>query len=208
MIELRMPGGLQRAYTVWAPVYDWVIASSTRESRRKSLAALGDVTGQRILLAGIGTGLDVPLLPFGGRYVGLDRTPAMLRRARAIAGKTGCAVSLQVGDAMDLPYRDRVFDAVILHLIVAVVADSRAALAEAARVTRPGGRLLIFDKFLRPGQSAPLRRWLSPWLGLVATRTDVVFEELLAATTGLKVLSDEPDLADGWFRRIIVERTG
>ncbi|MBI3621547.1 MAG: methyltransferase domain-containing protein [Nitrospirae bacterium] len=199
--------GLKRAYTLWAPVYDWVIASATRESRRRSLAALGDVTGRTILLAGIGTGLDVPLLPQGARYIGLDRTPAMLRRAQRMAEQTGRVVSLQIGDAMRLPYRDAVFDAVILHLIVAVVPDPRAALAEAARVVKRGGRLLIFDKFLRAGQSAPLRRAISPWLGLVATRTDVVFEELLAATPGLKVVRDEPDLAGGWFRRIVLERS-
>ncbi len=208
MLEQHMLAGLHYAYTLWAPVYDWAIASPTRESRRRSLAALGDVTGRMILLAGIGTGLDIPLLPSGARYVGLDRTPAMLRRARRTAENTGCTVSLQIGDAMYLPYRDGVFDAVIMHLILAVVPDSRAALAEAARVAKPGGRLLILDKFLRPGQSAPLRRLISPLLGLVATRTDVVFEELLASVPGLRVLSDEPDLAGGWFRRIIVERMG
>jgi ubiquinone/menaquinone biosynthesis C-methylase UbiE len=207
MIEERMPAGLQRAYTLWAPVYDWVIASATRESRRRSLAALGDVTGRTILLAGIGTGLDVPLLPQGARYIGLDRTPAMLRRAKRTAEQAGRAVSLQIGDAMRLPYRNRAFDAVILHLIVAVVPDPRAALAEAARVVKPGGRVLIFDKFLRPGQSAPLRRMISPWLGLVATRTDVVFEELLASCPVLKIMRDEPDLAGGWFRRILLTRS-
>jgi len=203
-----MPAGLQWAYTLWAPVYDRAIASATRASRRNSLASLGDVTGKTILLAGIGTGLDIPLLPKGARYIGLDRTPAMLRRAKRMAEQTGRVVSLQIGDAMRLPYRDAVFDAVILHLIVAVVPDPCAALAEAVRVVKPGGRLLIFDKFLRPGQSAPLRRLVSPLFGRLATRTDVVFEELLAATPGLKVLNDVPDLADGWFRRIIVERIG
>jgi SAM-dependent methyltransferase len=238
---------LNRAYTLWAPVYDWVIASATRESRRKSLASLGDVTGKTILLAGIGTGLDIPLLPSiicggpcgeisessrltdsaarthaapsssqrapsvaptpRGRYVGLDRTPAMLRRAQRTAEQTGRVISLQIGDAMQLPYRDQVFDAVILHLIVAVVPDPRAALAEAARVVKPGGRLLIFDKFLRSGQSAPVRRLISPLLGRLATRTDVVFEDVLAACPGLRVISDEPDLAGGWFRRILLTRS-
>jgi len=202
-----MSTALHRAYTLWAPVYDRVVASSTRESRRRSLAALGDVTGRTILLAGIGTGLDVPLLQAGARYVGLDLTPAMLRRARVAARRAGVAVSLQVGDAMRSPYRDRVFDAVVLHLILAVVPDPRAALAEAARVVKPGGRLFIFDKFLRPGRSAPLRRLISPLLGRVATRTDVVFEELLASCPGLKLLSDVPDLAGGWFRRIVLERS-
>ena len=206
MLERFMPAGLRWAYTLWSPVYDWVVAPSTRESRRKSLASLGDVTGRLILLDGIGTGLDVQWIPKGARYVGLDVTPAMLRRARRAAVRTGRLISLQVGDAMRLPYRNGVFDAVVLHLILAVVPDPRAALAEAARVVKPGGRLVIFDKFLRPGETAWLRRLISPLLGRVATRTDVVFEEVLASCTGLGVVSDEPDLAGGWFRRIVLER--
>jgi len=206
MLERFMPAGLRWAYTLWSPVYDWVVASSTRESRRKSLASLGDVTGRLILLDGIGTGLDVQWIPKGARYVGLDVTPAMLRRARRAAVRTGRLISLQVGDAMRLPYRNGVFDAVVLHLILAVVPDPRAALAEAARVVKPGGRLVIFDKFLRPGETAWLRRLISPLLGRVASRTDVVFEEVLASCTGLGVVSDEPDLAGGWFRRIVLER--
>jgi len=202
-----MSSGLQRAYTLWAPVYDWVVASSTRESRRKSLALLGDAAGQRILLVGVGTGLDLPLLPVRGRYVGLDLTPAMLRRARRAAEKIGIDVSLQIGDAMRLPYRDGVFDAVVLHLILAVASDPRAVLGEAARVAKTGGRLLILDKFLRPNEAAPLRRLISPLLGRVATRTDVVFEDVLASCPGLRVVSDEPELAGGWFRRILLTRS-
>jgi phosphatidylethanolamine/phosphatidyl-N-methylethanolamine N-methyltransferase len=206
MLERFMPTGLRWSYSLWAPVYDWVVARPTRGSRRQSLASLGDATGLTILLDGIGTGLDLPLLPVHGRYFGLDMTPAMLRRARRAAARSGRLISLQAGDAMRLPYRDRVFDAVVLHLILAVVPDSHAALAEAARVVKPGGRLVIFDKFLRPDEPAWLRRLISPMLGLVATRTDVVFEELLAACPELRVVSDEPDLAGGWFRRIVLER--
>ena len=71
---------LRRAYTLWAPFYDAMVDTPFRESRKRSLAGLGDVHGQRILLDGIGTGLDLPFLPRGASYVGLDLTPAMLRR--------------------------------------------------------------------------------------------------------------------------------
>lgn len=198
---------LKGPYTFWAPIYDPLVGALLSESRRKSLAALGEVAGRGILLVGIGTGLDAPYLPRGARYAGIDLTPAMIRRARKRAVEQRLTMVFQVGDAMALPYKDRVFDQIVLHLILAVVPNPQAALAEAARVIKPGGRILILDKFLRPYQRAPLRRLISPLLGLVATRTDVVFEEILAATPGLKVLSDEPDLAGGWFRRIVVERS-
>lgn len=69
---------------------------------------------------------------------------------------------------------------------------------------KPGGRVLLYDKFLRPGQSAPLRRLLSPLLGRIASRTDVVLEHHLPPT--LRVLEDEASLAGGWFRRVLLER--
>ena len=198
--------GLNIPYTLWSHLYDPLLGALFLESRRKSLAGLGDVTGRKILLVGIGTGLDLPHLPTGAAYYGLDLTPAMLARARARARSLGRTISLQVGDAMALPYGDRRFDDVVLHLILAVVPDPRAAFAEATRVVKPGGRLVILDKFLRPGQRAPLRRLISPLLGRLATRTDVVFEELLTARPELTVRRDEPDLAGGWFRRIMAER--
>jgi phosphatidylethanolamine/phosphatidyl-N-methylethanolamine N-methyltransferase len=198
---------LDWAYTLWAPLYDPLVSGRFDGSRKNSLAALGDVTGQRILLVGIGTGLDLPFLPTGAHYIGLDLTPAMLTRATQRARDCDMTVVFQVGDAMALPYRDGVFDRVVMHLILAVVPRPSAALAEASRVVKPGGRVHILDKFLRPGQRAPLRKLISPLLGRLATRTDVVFEEVLAACPGLTVISDEPDVAGGWFRRIVLEQS-
>lgn len=67
---------------------------------------------------------------------------------------------------------------------------------------KPGGVILILDKFLRPGASAPLRRLISPIAARIATRTDVVFESVLATAPELSLKYDEPALAGGWFRRI------
>jgi ubiquinone/menaquinone biosynthesis C-methylase UbiE len=197
---------LRRAYTLWAPFYDAVVASALAESRRASLAAMGDVSGKRVLLIGAGTGLDIPWLRPGATYVGLDLVPAMLRRAREKSQRYGIPTALSVGDAMRLPFREGTFDRAVLHLILAVVPDSIAALREATRVVRPGGTIHILDKFLRPGQHAPVRQWLSPLLGRLATRTNVVFEDVLAACPGVNLVSDEPDLARGWFRRIVLKR--
>lgn len=194
--------GLKRSYTLLAPFYDAVVRPFSHAARRRSLAQLGEAAD--VLILGIGSGLDIPLLPPGPRYVGLDLTPAMLARARR--GAAGLNIRLEVGDAMALPYADGAFDVVIMHLILAVVPRPEQALAEACRVLRPDGRVLIFDKFLRPGERAPLRRLLSPLLGRIATRTDVVFEDLLPHAPALKVLSDQPALLGGWFRHIVLNK--
>jgi len=147
---------------------------------------------------------DLPLLPAQHSYTGIDLTHAMLQRAVPRAAQLDFRC-LQ-GDCQRLPFSDHSFDLAILHLILAVLPDPVACLRETARVLKPGGRALIFDKFLRPGQHAPLRRLANPLLRRVATRLDVVFEELLDATPQLQLISDQPALAAGWFRLIRLQR--
>jgi len=197
---------LRSTYTLFAPIYDAFVARLTTGMRQRSLAALGDGPHSDVLLVGIGSGLDIPLLPIGPRYIGLDLTPAMLARARRKTLVRNLDLRLDEGDARSLPYPAAAFDVVVLHLILAVTPHPERVLSEAARVLRPGGRALVLDKFLRPGQRAPVRRLISPLLGLLATRTDVVLEQVLAQTPELEIVSDQPVLASGWFRQILLRR--
>src|SRR5687768_10731572 len=61
---------LSRSYTLIAPLYDAVVAGVTNAPRRRSLDRL--VSGARVLLSGIGTGLDLAHLKSGNTYVGFD----------------------------------------------------------------------------------------------------------------------------------------
>lgn len=197
---------LRQSYTLLAPLYDGVVERAFRHARRDSLRALPTQSGLRILIDGIGTGLDLPLLPPGNDYVGTDLTHAMLRRAARRVGDS--RVDLVEADSLRLPFAEETFDHAVLHLILAVVPDAATCLHEAARVIRPGGRVLVFDKFLRHGKAAPLRRMLNCVARHVATRTDVVFEEALARVPSLRVIADRPALAGGWFRHIVLEKAG
>ncbi len=194
---------LQHSYTLIAPFYDAAIARATESARKRSLAALPAEPG-KVLLAGVGTGLDLPLLPERHHYVGLDLTQAMLRRALPRVG-TADFVAVQ-GDAQYLPFAAGSFDSAVLHLILAVVPEPARCLGEIARVVKPGGSVLIFDKFLRRGQPAWLRRLANPLVRRVATRLDVVFEDLLRAVPELALEYDQPALAGGWFRSIRLRR--
>ena len=190
---------LQTSYTLLAPFYDAAIAAATRRARAESLSQLAEGEPMRILIPGVGTGLDLPLLPRRHAYVGVDLTRAMLARSAPRAGGVDfCPVQ---ANAMELPFPDASFDGAVLHLILAVVPQPGRCLAEALRVVRPGGQLLVFDKFLRRGQRAPLRRLLNPLSRRVATRLDVVLEDLVD-DAGARILDDRPALAGGWFRRL------
>ncbi len=198
---------LKHSYTVLAPVYDWLVSSPLNPARQNSLARLGDVTDKHILINGIGTGLDIPLLPVGAHYIGSDITPAMLNIAKKRAQNCDIELRLQQADSMALPFDDQQFDIIIMHLILAVVPDPVAALRQAERVLKPGGRILIYDKFLKPGEHAPVRRLLNLITRHIATRTDVVFEQVLSQTPKLTVTQDEPALAGGWFRLIELQKS-
>ncbi len=194
---------LKHTYTLIAPFYDAAIERATRAARKHSLSRLPEKAG-KVLLAGIGTGLDLPHLPAQHDYVGIDLNQAMLRRALPRAGQVDFVPVL--GDSQSLPFADASFDAAVLHLILAVVPEPTSCLREIARILKPGGHVLIFDKFLRPGQHAPLRRLANPILRRLATRLDVVFEDTLSQTPALRLIHDQPALAGGWFRLIQLHR--
>ena len=199
---------LKHSYSALAPLYDTVVRNPLDRVRQKSLARLKDVENREILINGIGTGLDLEYLPHGGRYTGSDITPLMLRRTEKRARKTGIDIRLVCADSQQLPFDKAAFDIIIMHLILAVVPSPERALQEAERVLKQKGTIYILDKFLRPGQLAPVRRGLNTFLRHIATRTDVVFEDVLDSCKHLYVVSDKPALAGGWFRLIeLVKRS-
>lgn len=196
---------LKHSYTLVAPFYDAFLTAATRGARKRSLSALAEGLPRDVLLLGVGTGLDLPHLPPQHRYVGLDLTAAMLMRARPRAA--GLQFAALRGDVQRLPFDDASFDAVVLHLILAVVPAPTLCLAEAVRVVKPGGTLLVFDKFLRRGE-AGWKRLLNPLTRHVATRLDVVFEDLLETVGGVSVTTNEAAMASGWFRLIRITKHG
>ncbi|MBL4762384.1 MAG: class I SAM-dependent methyltransferase [Gammaproteobacteria bacterium] len=198
--------GLRLSYTLLTPIYDLLVEPAFRNIRQQSFQDAGDLVTKDVLLVGIGTGLDIPHLPPAKSYTGIDITPSMLKKAERRAKKAECPIQLDVGDAMAMPYQDDSFDVVFMHLILAVVPNSGAALSEATRVLRAGGQIIIIDKFIKRGQLAVIRRLLNIFMRHIATRTDVIFETLLEACPELIKREDIPLLASGWFRRIVLQK--
>lgn len=201
---------LKHSYTLLAPVYDSLVAGPLDHYRKKSLARIKNADDKKILINGIGSGLDIPHLSENACYIGTDITPAMLERAKKRAAlhneKSSLDINFQIADSQSLPFDDQSFDIIIMHLILAVVPNPVLALQEASRVLKPGGKIYIFDKFIRPGQLAIARRLLSIFIRHIATRTDVVFEDVLESCPQLFITNDEPALAKGWFRLIELKK--
>ena len=104
---------------------------------------------QNLLDAGTGTGRMLELLaPYASRAVGVDVSPEMLAIARdRLLRENFKQVQVRLADTYRLPFTaDRdAFDAVLFHQVLHYLDDPGAAVAEAARVMAPGGRLLIAD---------------------------------------------------------------
>lgn len=92
----------------------------------------------------------------GGRVIGVDFADPMLALARNKAERAHLPVQFQHADALHLPFASGTFAAVTCAFGLRNMADRPAALAEMARVTRPGGRVVILE--LTPPQ-APLTAW-------------------------------------------------
>ena len=198
---------LKHSYTLLAPFYDFLVSRPLSQARKKSLNRLGNVTGKKILINGIGTGLDLNYLPIDATYTGTDITPAMLKLAHHRATQNNFNIDLICADSHRLPFDDASFDLIVMHLILAVVPNPELALIEASRVLKPGGTIYIFDKFLKPGEFAPVRKILNLISRHIATRTDVIFEDLLHQTPSLQLIHNEPALANGWFRLIELRKS-
>jgi ubiquinone/menaquinone biosynthesis C-methylase UbiE len=106
--------------------------------------------GATVVDIGCGAGMDLILAARhvgpGGRAIGVDMTPAM--RQRAAAGALACGVlnvDVVDGDATALPIHDHSVDVVISNGVLNLVPEKERAVAEIARILKPGGRVQIGD---------------------------------------------------------------
>jgi demethylmenaquinone methyltransferase/2-methoxy-6-polyprenyl-1,4-benzoquinol methylase len=146
--------GVARRYDLTNTVLSF---GQDRGWRRATRAALGLKPGELVLDVGAGTGVSTAELSGSGVYaVGADLSIGMLRAGR----RTRPSVPLLAGDALALPFADATFDAVTISFALRNVVDTVGALRELARVTRPGGRLVVCE-FSHPTNAAFRTAYLS-----------------------------------------------
>jgi ubiquinone/menaquinone biosynthesis C-methylase UbiE len=150
----------------FAAIYDRGLKATEdaglREMRRETLAQASG----RTLDIGAGTGVNATLFPAAvSELVLVEPDPHMFKKLRAKLGQTGEGVSAIEAPAESLPFADDSADTVVFTLVLCTVPDPSAALSEAARVLRPGGKLLFVEHVRSRGPG--LARWQDrlevPW---------------------------------------------
>jgi arsenite methyltransferase len=143
------------------------------EQRRLVIEALDLQPGERVLDIGAGPGFlaceMAAVVGEAGSVHGVDPSESMLAIAAHRERAPGSApTEFRAGDALELPYPDASFDAAVTTQVYEYVEDMPAALADARRVLRPGGRLLVLDTdwdsiVWRSSDRERMRRVLAAW---------------------------------------------
>ena len=158
--------------------------------------------GEVVVDLGSGGGLDVFLssrqVGPTGKAIGIDMTPAMVKRAKAAAADGGYRnVEFHLAQIDQLPLPDASVDCVISNCVLNLAPDKAAVFLEIARVLKPGGRLAVSDIALKGELPEAVASSLAAYVGCIsgALRIETYREELLkAGFTSVEIVESGTDL--------------
>lgn len=157
----------ERGHRLFAAGYDRVSGPLERSilgPRRARL--LAGLDGQ-VLDVGAGTGVNLPYFQKASRVVAAEPDPAMRRRLTAKLGTARVPVEVTADAAETLGHGDSSFDAVVFTLVLCSVTSQDRALAEARRVLRPSGQLIVLEHIRGGGGLARWQDRFTPLWSLV-----------------------------------------
>ncbi len=181
---------------------DVLSLGQTRLWRKAVASTVGATVGERVLDLAAGTGASSqPFVDAGALVVAADFSLGMLRVGKHVRP----TLNLVAGDALRLPFADATFDAVTISFGLRNVTDPDAALAEMARVTRPGGRLVVceFSHPTWPPFRTVYTEYLMRALPAVARRVSSNPDAYVYLAESIRAWPDQPALAQriaavGW----------
>nr|WP_316047564.1 class I SAM-dependent methyltransferase [Planococcus glaciei] len=161
---------------------------------------------QQVLVVGVGTGADLELLDLDGMEItAIDYSEDMLNQARKKFKDS--SIQFIEMDAQQMTFADNQFDVVIGSLILSVVPHAEDCFKEMERVLKPGGEILLFDKFLPREKSSHFLKMIRPAIKLLGTDIGLDFDRLVENNNGtLLVKEDVPVLFNGMYRKIVLSK--
>ena len=202
-------GDVRRAYRRWAPVYDATFGKFVEAGVKQATARANQLDG-RLLEVGVGTGLALPHYKRSLKVTGVDLSPDMLKRARQRVAKARArhVEALIEMDATKLAFADASFDVAVAMFVMTVVPEPVKVMEELARVTKPGGTVLIVNHFsVEKGLRGAVEKKLAGFADVLGWRPEFPVETLLADPR-LKLIDQRPVRPFGFFTLLEFERVG
>lgn len=139
---------IKKTYARWAPIYDITFGAATALGRRHAVRHVNARSGE-VLEVGVGTGLALDRYAKHLSVTGVDFSDEMLSKARARvqAHQLHQVKELRQMDARALDFPDNHFDTVVAMHVMSVVPEPERVAAELARVTKPGGEVVVVNHF-------------------------------------------------------------
>jgi len=155
--------------------------------------------GEEVLDLGSGSGMDVFFaarqVGEGGRVAGIDMTPEQLDKAERLRSAAGfLQVTFIMGQIEDLPFDDAGFDVVVSNGVINLAPDKPKVFAGAARVLRPGGRLVVADIIAEVELTQSIVHNTDLWASCIggAAQQDTYQEAIEAAGFRLELMKKNP----------------
>ncbi len=199
-----------KLWDLYSLSYDCLTTYVLRDVRKTYLRELLEPSPaekeiENVLIVGVGTGQDLSLIDRSIPVTGIDYSKGMLARTKKWI-QEGQKVDLHRMDAHRLDFPDQSFQRVLMPLIIAVSQNPLKVLKEGERVLRPGGRLVIFDKFLHKDQKPMLsRKILNFFLQMIATDININFHRWLPELE-CQLLKEIPSIFSGMFKIFVLEK--
>lgn len=191
---------VERAYELYAPVYDFIFDWVFAPGRNAAIQHLGVKTNEMVLEVGIGTGLNLPLYPASCRLTGIDLSGDMLDKAVERAQKLAMPnVALKVMDATSMDFAENQFDKAVATYTISAVPDPVAVLREMRRVVKPGGALVILNHFRSERRlSGFVEDLMAPVCTRLGWKSNLAMRPLLEQVGLTPELVAKVNLFNGW----------
>jgi len=199
---------VQRAYELYAPVYDFIFDWIFAPGRTAAVKQLAIQRSDSVLEVGFGTGLNLPLYPWSCQLTGIDLMQEMLDKAvERVHNLAMPNVTLKVMDATSMDFGENEFDKALATYTISAVPDPVAVLREMRRVVKPGGIIVILNHFRSQRR---VTGWVEDMLAPLCTRlgwkSNLSLEPLLERVALVPEAIDYVNLFKGWRLVTFVNR--